>query len=89
MTLLYIIGILALLLTTVAFIPQVYKTVRSRSTADLSFVSFCLFFLGSLLWFLYGLYIHDTPVMLQNGITTIAAGIIFCYKIIGLRKRKN
>jgi MtN3 and saliva related transmembrane protein len=60
---------LAAALTTAAYIPQAYKTIKTRSTKDLSLVTFSMLFVGTILWFVYGLYIHDTPLMLANGIT--------------------
>jgi MtN3 and saliva related transmembrane protein len=82
-------GIIAALLTTGAYIPQAYKTIKTRSTNDLSVVTFSMLFLGTILWFIYGCYIRDTPLMLANGITATLSGIIFCMKIAALRRGKK
>jgi len=83
------IGMLAALLTTAAYIPQAYKTIRTRSTKDLSLITFSMLFAGTILWFIYGMYIHDTPIILANGITASLAGIIFFLKIGSFKKRKR
>jgi MtN3 and saliva related transmembrane protein len=89
MTNIAVIGIIAAALTTGAYIPQAYKTIKSRSTKDLSIITFTMLFAGTILWFIYGLYIHDTPLMLANGITATLSGIIFCLKIESIRKRRR
>jgi MtN3 and saliva related transmembrane protein len=81
-------GMLAALLTTFAYIPQAYKTIRTRSAKDLSIVTFSMLFVGTILGFIYSSYIHDTPFMVTNGITAILSGIIFCLKIVSMRKEK-
>lgn len=83
------IGMLAAALTTAAYIPQAYKTIKTRSTNDLSIVTFSMLFMGTILWFVYGLYIHDTPLMLANGITATLCGIIFFLKISSGGKRRR
>ncbi|WP_207510740.1 SemiSWEET family sugar transporter [Longitalea luteola] len=83
------IGMIAALLTTAAYIPQAYKTIKTRSTKDLSIVTFSMLFVGTILWFVYGLYIHDTPLMLANGITATLSGIIFFMKISSAKKRRR
>jgi MtN3 and saliva related transmembrane protein len=83
------IGLIAALLTTAAYIPQAYKTIRTRSTKDLSIITFSMLFFGTILWFIYGLYIHDTPLMLANGITAALSGIIFSLKIKSMGKRRR
>ena len=83
------IGIIAALLTTGAYIPQAYKTIKTKSTKDLSIITFTMLFVGTILWFIYGLYIHDTPLMLANGITATLSGIIFFLKIGSIKNRKR
>jgi MtN3 and saliva related transmembrane protein len=83
------IGMIAATLTTAAYIPQAYKTIKTRSTRDLSIVTFSMLFVGTILWFVYGLYIRDTPLMLANGITATLSGIIFFLKISSVGKRRR
>lgn len=83
------IGMLAAMLTTAAYIPQAYKTIKTRSTRDLSLVTFSMLFAGTILWLVYGLYIHDTPLILANGVTATLSGIIFFLKIGSFGKRRR
>jgi len=86
MTHFFIIGNLALLLTTFAFIPQVYKTIKTKSAGDLSLIAFLMLFAGTTLGFSYSYWIRDTPFMISHGITAVLSGIILCMKIISLKK---
>jgi MtN3 and saliva related transmembrane protein len=60
-------GFLAGVFTTVAFVPQLVRASRSRSTKDLSLPMFLIFTTGVLLWLLYGLAIRSAPVMRGEG----------------------
>ena len=62
-------GLLAALLTTSSFVPQVLKTWRSGSSADLSIGMYTLFATGVALWLGYGFLVNDLPVILANGVT--------------------
>lgn len=76
-----ILGLIAGFLTTVAFVPQVVKTWRSKSARDLSLVMFSLFCTGVFLWMIYGIMIDELPVILWNVITLILALIILFFKL--------
>jgi MtN3 and saliva related transmembrane protein len=76
-----LIGFLAATLTTIAFIPQVIKVWRTRSTRDVSIGMYTLFTAGVALWFCYGLMIGSWPVMAANAITLILAGLVLIMKI--------
>jgi MtN3 and saliva related transmembrane protein len=74
-------GLLAGTLTTIAFVPQVLKTWRTRSTHDISLGMFAIFVTGVSIWIVYGLIIADIPVILTNAATLALAGIILIFKI--------
>ncbi|HNV29453.1 MAG TPA: SemiSWEET transporter [Cyclobacteriaceae bacterium] len=76
-----LLGLIAGFLTTMAFIPQVVKTWRTRSAKDLSLVMFLLYCLGVFLWMIYGIMIDELPVILWNIITLILAAVILFFKI--------
>lgn len=75
------IGIVAAVLTTTAFAPQVIKAWRSRSTADVSLTMFLMLVTGIALWLAYGLLIGDWPLILANGVTIALAGAILLAKL--------
>ena len=84
------IGLLAAFLTTTAFFPQVIKTVKTKSTGDLSLPMYSLMFAGTVSWLVYGLMKHDLPVTLANAVSSLASFVIFYYKIreVTAAKRK-
>jgi len=70
-------GLMAGGLTTIAFVPQLTKAWRSRSTGDLSWGMLVTFSTGVLLWLIYGVWIDSVPVILANAITLLLqAGIV-------------
>lgn len=75
-----LLGFLAGCLTTSAFVPQVLKTWKSRSTQDLSLGMWSAFFTGVLCWLVYGFMLGAMPIILTNFITLILAGIILFFK---------
>jgi MtN3 and saliva related transmembrane protein len=80
-SLITIIGLLAAACTTFSFLPQAVKTIRTKDTTSISLSMYALFTVGTLLWFLYGLFSNNIPVYLANGITLIFAMIILLYKL--------
>ncbi len=75
-------GLIAGVLTTVAFVPQLIKTWNSKSANDVSYGMFLLFSLGVVLWGVYGWEIHAFPVLIANIITFILAVSILTLKLI-------
>jgi MtN3 and saliva related transmembrane protein len=63
------VGFLAGALTTIAFIPQVARTWRTRSTGDLSLPMLVIFNVGVVLWLVYGVALREAPMMLWNAAT--------------------
>ena len=88
MTFISMAGMLWALLTAAAYVPQAYKTIRTKSAKDLSITTFSMIFAGTLMGFIYSSYIHDSPFMVTNGITAVLSGIICCLKIISMRKER-
>jgi MtN3 and saliva related transmembrane protein len=76
------IGLLAAILTTAAYVPQAYKTIKTRSTGDLSMITFSTLFIGVIMWLIYGILIGDIPLILANIVTSGLTGIIFYMKLI-------
>ncbi|RCK04329.1 hypothetical protein TH5_20410 [Thalassospira xianhensis MCCC 1A02616] len=76
-----VLGLLAGSLTTIAFLPQVIRTWRTRSTADISLVMFLILCTGIALWLVYGLVRGDWPVIIANGFTLVLASTILFFKL--------
>ena len=66
-----IIGLAAGFLTTVANIPQLYKSWKTKSTRDLSLTWLIILGLGIILWLVYGFTISSLPLILANIVTLI------------------
>lgn len=75
------IGYVAAVLTTVAFVPQVLKIIQSKSAKDVSLLMYTVLFTGVLLWFIYGILLHSFPLILANGVTMGLITIIIALKI--------
>jgi MtN3 and saliva related transmembrane protein len=76
-----LLGLLAATLTTIAFVPQVVKTWRTRSTHDISLGMFAILVPGMTAWLVYGALIGDLPLVLANAVTLGLAGTILIFKI--------
>jgi MtN3 and saliva related transmembrane protein len=81
MNLVQVLGLAAGSLTTVAFLPQVIKTWKSGSAKDLSLGMFSFFCLGVLLWLIYGILVHDVPVIAANMVTLLLASTLLYFKL--------
>lgn len=75
-----ILGLLAGTLTTLAFLPQVIKTWKSRSAKDISLGMFLMFSAGVFLWLLYGLSLGALPIIIANSVTLILSLLILGMK---------
>ncbi len=64
-----LIGSLAGLLTTLAFVPQVVRAWRTRSTNDLSYGMLAMFSAGVALWIVYGLALQAPSIVWANAVT--------------------
>jgi len=71
MEIITLLGLFAGFLTTVASIPQVIKTWKTKKAKDLSALWMVLMIFGTTMWLAYGLYINDLPLIVANLITTL------------------
>ena len=76
-----ILGLVAGLFTTIAFVPQVIKIWKSKHANDISLAMFSLFSSGVALWIIYGLIIGSLPVILANVVTLVLALAILFLKL--------
>ncbi len=74
--LLALIGYTAATLTTVSFVPQALKTLRSGDTRGISLRMYLLFCSGIVLWGVYGLLTADGPLIAANAVTLVLSGLI-------------
>jgi MtN3 and saliva related transmembrane protein len=83
MSSLTMIGLLAAACTTLAYVPQVVKTWRTRSTEDISLHMYLLMVTGVALWLVYGLALGNGPLIAANGATLALAASILYVKLRG------
>ena len=74
-------GYVAATLTTVAFVPQALKTIRSRDTRGISLGMYVGFIVGIVCWFGYGIALDSWPMIIANAVTFVLAAIILALKL--------
>ena len=79
-------GYFAAILTTLAFLPQLIKTLKTKKAEDVSLITLIMFLTGVLSWIIYGYKISSTPILLANLITFILNLLILIFKITFSRK---
>jgi len=71
------IGVVAALLTTIAFLPQALKAWQTRSTQDISLAMYGLMATGNICWLIYGLLLDSLPLIAANIVSlTLTTSII-------------
>ena len=76
-----LLGYVAAVLTTGAFVPQAVKTIRTRDTRAISLWMYVTFTTGIALWFVYGVVINSWPMILANTLTFLLAATILALKL--------
>jgi MtN3 and saliva related transmembrane protein len=85
MTLADLMGYMAAIGTTGAFIPQAMKVFRTKKTNDLSQGMYLLLCAGILLWIIYGVMIGSLPIIIANGVTFLMT----FYILVMITKQKK
>jgi MtN3 and saliva related transmembrane protein len=80
-----ILGFLAAILTTSAYIPQVYKIWKTKDAQSVSLSMYLVMFSGISLWLVYSIIINKPSLILANTVTLLIILMIFYFKI----KSKN
>jgi MtN3 and saliva related transmembrane protein len=75
------IGLMAGALTTLAYVPQVIKTWKTKSTKDISVGMFVTLSLGLLMWTFYGFSINSMPVIVANIVSLALVFIVLIFKM--------
>ncbi|MEP4534077.1 MAG: SemiSWEET transporter [Cyclobacteriaceae bacterium] len=83
------VGFIAAFCTTISFLPQVIRTIKTRNTYGISLGMYSLFVSGVVMWLIYGLQIEDMPMIVANSITLVLGAIILFMKIRDVISQKN
>ena len=81
MTLTDTIGTVGATLTTVAFLPQVWHTFRTKDVSGISLGMYTFLTMGIALWVAYGWLLSAWPIIIANGITLALALAILLMKL--------
>jgi len=84
-----LIGFLAATLTTISFIPQAWKVIKTNDTEAISFGMYATFVTGVFFWLIYGIVLMQMPIIVANTITIILSGFILYKKALDIRRRKE
>ena len=73
-------GYLAAILTTLAFLPQLLKTLTTKRAEDVSTITLIMFIVGVGSWIIYGFKINSMPILIANIVTFILNILILSSK---------
>ena len=75
-----VLGYTAAFFATGSFLPQVWKTWRTRSAEDISFLMLFLHITGMVLWGTYGFLMGAAPIVVANGIAILLDIVLIVLK---------
>jgi MtN3 and saliva related transmembrane protein len=64
-----LLGFIAGALTTVGFVPQVWRLFKLRSAHEISLPFTVFFLLGIAFWLSYGILLDQPPIIIWNAVT--------------------
>lgn len=81
MKLLDLLGFFAAILTTIAYVPQAIKIIRTKHTRDLSLAMYSVLNVGLLAWLVYGIFLVQWPIIFANTVTLLFTLPILFFKL--------
>ncbi|HSV49024.1 MAG TPA: SemiSWEET transporter [Candidatus Acidoferrales bacterium] len=75
-----LIGLFAAFLTTISLLPQVVKVWKTKSAKDVSTGMFAIQCGSVSVWALYGVLMHDVPIVAANSLVFVQAATILMFK---------
>lgn len=73
-------GLLAGTLSCITFVPQIFKTWKSKSVKDISVMSFMIVVISTLIWLSYGMIKQLPSVILTNIVVCLSAIVMLLLK---------
>lgn len=74
-------GYIAALLTSVSFVPQAIRTLRTRDTQGISTGMYVTFVAGTATWLWYGIALRSLPVVASSIVTLLLSATILVMKL--------
>jgi MtN3 and saliva related transmembrane protein len=82
-----VIGACATLASTVSFVPQAWKIIKSRRTHDISVGMYAVTVTGFALWTAYGVLLNQWPLIVTNSICLVLSAFILTMKLLPSRQK--
>lgn len=67
-------------LSSVTFMPQVYKAWQTKSVGDLSLTMMLIVLTSTIVWLYYGVSLNLLPVIIANGIICFLSLVLIGFK---------
>src|SRR5579883_1965245 len=83
------VGAVAAVASTVSFLPQAVKIIRTRDTCSISAGMYAITVTGFALWTSYGAMQNAWPLIASNGICMILSGFILVMKLMPREKKET
>jgi MtN3 and saliva related transmembrane protein len=80
-TFILVLGLIAAVLTTFAYLPQSIKAIKTKHTKDLSLPMVVMLEFGLITWLIYGILISSIPVIAANTVSIVLMSIILYLKL--------
>jgi MtN3 and saliva related transmembrane protein len=80
-TLIKILGLVAGACTSLAILPQVITTFKTKKASDVSFFMFIVMLTGNILWVVYGFFKSDVAIIVTNFITIVLNITMLIFKV--------
>ncbi|MGO4175575.1 SemiSWEET family sugar transporter [Bosea sp. TAF32] len=81
-------GTLAALCSTISFVPQAWRIVRTRDTGAISTVTYSLTVTGFALWTAYGIGLGEWPLIVTNSICFVLSAFILMMTLLPQAKKE-
>ena len=76
-----LLGLVATCFTTSSFVPQVWRTWKTRDVSGISLPTYVIITIGLALWLVYGWLRGDMPLMVANAVMVVLTGAITVIKL--------
>lgn len=73
-------GHLGAVLSSVTFIPQVWKAWQTKSVKDLSIYMIIIVFCSTIIWLIYGISFSLWPVVIANAVILLLSTMLLFFK---------
>lgn len=80
-TLIKILGLIAGACTSLAVLPQVITTFKTKKASDVSIFMFIVMLTGNVLWVFYGIFKSDIAIIITNLVTVVLNITMLIFKV--------